>query len=104
MEDEQDFINYLFEKRENDSNLKASDNVLKDYSKTMTYTEKELLNYINKVVNPRYKERLEKLIEKRETSLYDYFSRENQLFYKSGFADAFRIILSAILFGKGGSI
>lgn len=104
MEKEQDFIDYLFEKREDDAKLKSRDDVLKNYSKIMDSTEKELSDYIDKRINPKCKERLEKLIEKREISFYDYFFRESQLFYKCGFTDALKMILSVVLFDDKSSI
>lgn len=94
---EKNIMECLFERIQDISNFRSSDEILKHYSKITNQKDDDLNTFINKKIKPYLRKPLEKLIEQRDESYSDYYYRENLLYYESGFSDALNLIFLNVI-------
>ncbi len=97
-------MEYLFERAQDTSDFRSSDEILKNYVRITSKTDDALNTFINKKIAPYLRKALEKLIEQRDESFSDCYYRENSLYYEKGFSDALNLIFLNIISDKDCSI
>lgn len=92
MENE-DFIDLLFEKKDEENFFNISDNLLNELNNRLAISNDKLEHLINKKVHPRLKPQLKMFIRESNNLKSKYHHRENQIYYKNGFVDGIYAIL-----------
>ena len=59
-------------------------------------SSKELFDFINRKVHPRIRKKLIRLIERYNDDYVCMCSIENQIYYKTGFSDAMKLLLNIL--------
>lgn len=93
---QKDIVAVLFDKVEDDDLLDLDDEILSELDTSIEIIEKKVTNFINKRVHPKNKYKLNQLLKQKESKIYAYLHRENELFYKNGVADGVQFMLSVL--------
>lgn len=94
---DKDIMNCLFEIKQDTSHFRTTDKILKNCIKVINMTDDDLDNFIIQKIPPYLRRPLQRLIEEKQSANYDYYDRENFLYYSSGFSDALNLILSNVI-------
>ena len=88
---------------EDSDSFDMQDSELDKYRKENSDVSDKLYKFINKNIHPKYRQKLLKLIEDRNSTTSNYYFRENQLYYKNGFLQGIYVITSMFYYGKNQS-
>ena len=102
-ENAEDFFDLVFEKMEDSDSFDMQDSELDKYRKENSDVSDKLYKFINKNIHPKYRQKLLKLIEDRNSTTSNYYFRENQLYYKNGFLQGIYVITSMFYYRKNQS-
>lgn len=92
----QDIINFLFNKKVEDNIFLIEDNELHRLDNNAIIANKEILEFIDKRVHPKSRKKLKKLLINYDNAKYLSIARENELYYKYGISDGIKFILAAL--------
>lgn len=90
---EEDIIDLLFNKKDEECIFNLSDNFLEDLNNRLEISNDKIEHLINKKVNPKLRTHLKMFIRDSDNLKNKYHHRENQLYYKNGFVDGISAIL-----------
>lgn len=91
-----DIYNFLFEQKVNESLFDMEDTELSEQKNKAKDSQKELMSFIETMLDPADKEELLQLLEKRDDDYQECFHLEHRLFYRNGIKDGISIIVTAI--------
>lgn len=94
--DEENIIDFLFEKKAEDGTFSLDDEILNNLDNKIDKCTNEITNFINKRIHPKSRFKLKKMLARKENRLYDYSLREKKLLYKDGVIDGMNLILCAL--------
>lgn len=97
MENE-DCIDLLFDKKDEECIFNLSDNLLEELSKKLEVANDKLEHLISKKVHPKSRTQLKMFIRDSDNFKNKYHHRENQLYYKNGFVDGINTVLMLFSF------
>ena len=95
MEDNE-FYNFLFEQKINKGLFDMNEKELTEQKNMAKESQKELINFIDTILDSDNKEILLELLENRDNNYNECFFLEQRLFYRNGIKDGISIIVSAI--------
>lgn len=76
--------------------LNITSTELKNYTQKRIKDSDELFNFIDKKVHPKIREKLKWLIERYNSDFSDITCSENKLYYKAGFSDGAKMLLTVL--------
>lgn len=97
MEEKDDVLDNLFDKKEDDDLFNLEDKELKRLDEELEKMNDKLDKFINEEIPPQNRESAREHLREYSNLLFSYFHRENQLFYKNGIADGIKILLFALI-------
>lgn len=97
MENE-DIIDFLFNKQEADGLFNLNDERLDKLNTKMEKYNSQMNSFVNKKPNLKNKLLLKRLIRKAKVTKNEYHYRKNQLYYKNGVVDGMNLIVSLLSF------
>ena len=92
-----ELYNFLFEQKINEGLFNMNDEELSVQKHKAKESQKKLMAFINTILKPEDREKLEILLETRDNDYKDFFFLEERLFYRNGFKDGISIIVPAIV-------
>lgn len=72
---------------ESGKTFKFDDGTIGSLDEETIKTFNEIRNFVKKKINPKHSKVLLELLNKYRFALASYFEKENEMFYKEGFAD-----------------
>ena len=90
MEDE--FFDLIFDRMQESNKLNIKDKKLEQYRKKNVNVSAQLYNFIQTRIHPKCRRQLLRILERRNETTSNYFFRENELYYKSGFLQGMYIV------------
>lgn len=96
----ENILDFLFEMKKEYNEFDEEDNQLVKYHKELSEKSDKLYEFINTKFCPKYQEEIKELIDSKYSAQNLYYSREGQIYYKSGFTDALYLILSIFFYNK----
>lgn len=90
-----DIIDFIFYKKQQDNLFLLEDSELSRLSLKADFTYDEILKFIDLKVHPKCRKTLKKLLSQYIKTEVDYKNKENQLFYRYGYSDGTKNVLSA---------
>ena len=87
-----DFFDLVFDKMEDENAFDIKDAELNILRRESSQMSDKLYKFINKRVHPKSRRELISFIE-RNGIIYDYYTRENKIYYKSGFLQGMYIVI-----------
>ncbi len=82
----------IFDCMEYEDLFDLKDEELTKLQKDMSNSSSKLYKLINIAPNKKYKKKLKHLTAKRNTTVCDYFHRENVLYFKNGFVNGIKLM------------
>ena len=99
MERDDNIIDYLYEKKEEDMLFTSKDKEYEELQNKITIADNEINTFIEKKVHPKSRKLLRKLFINYGNAVFVSASRENQLYYRYGVEDGIKILIAS-LYGK----
>ncbi len=96
MNNNKDIIDFIFIQKEIEGLFNFNTKEEKKLNNEMDIINTQIINLIDKKVNPKCRKKLKKLISTYSTSIGNYFQSQNEIFYRTGFLDGANIILSIL--------
>lgn len=96
MPNNENIIDYLYDKKVEDKNFSLEDVELDRLQNEVTTVDKAISKFINKRVHPKSRDRLRKLLIEYSNAIFVSIARENQLYYKYGYADGVKTIIDSL--------
>lgn len=96
MEEKDDVLDNLFDKKEDDDLFNLDDEELVRLDKALEEMKDKLDKFIYEEISPDNREKTKKYFKEYSSLLFKYMRKENQLFYKNGIADGIKILLFAL--------
>ena len=93
---EENLILVLLDAKENEDSLKIESPELTHYTKERERQFDKIINIINKKVHPKLRKMLINNIEEFNSKFIDEAHCENTLYYKNGFSDGVKILVSGL--------
>ena len=91
-----DNISRLFEINDTEQLFTVNKEQLRKIEKNILLTDKEINTFIDERVHPKSRKMLYDLIDEYKKHTIDYSLKEREQVYKTGFADAIKIILDSV--------
>ena len=88
-----DFFDLVFDKMEDENAFDIKDAELNRLRRESSRMSDKLYKFINKRVHPKSRRELISFIERKKGIIYDYYTRENKIYYKSGFLQGMYIVI-----------
>lgn len=96
MEEKDDVLDNLFDKKEDDDLFNLEDREIKRLDEELGKINEKLDKFITEEIPPQSRESAREHLREYSNLLFSYLHRENQLFYKNGVADGIQILLIAL--------
>ena len=96
MEEKDDVLDNLFDKKEDDDLFNLEDKELKRLDEQIGKMNDKLDKFISEEIPPQTRDSAKEYLREYSNLLFTYLHRENQLFYKNGIADGIQILLFAL--------
>lgn len=96
MEEKDDVLDNLFDKKEDDDLFNLEDREIKRLDEELGKINEKLDKFITEEIPPQSRESAREYLREYSNILFSYLHRENQLFYKNGIADGIQILLIAL--------
>lgn len=96
MEEKDDVLDNLFDKKEDDELFNLEDREIKRLDEELGKINEKLDKFITEEIPPQSRESAREHLREYSNILFSYLHRENQLFYKNGIADGIQILLIAL--------
>ena len=96
MEEYEDIIDFLYEKKAEDGTFSLDDSILSELDNKIDKCTNDITNFINNRVHPKSRIKLRSILNKKENTQYDYAIREKKLLYKDGVRDGMQLVLIAL--------
>ncbi len=91
-----DIIEEFLEAREDEGKIDIESKELTDKENFRRKKNEELYSFIDKRIHPRSRNTLINLVERYIDAYCDYSQYETKLYYKAGFSDAIKVILTSL--------
>ena len=95
--EEKDIIEQLFEKKDSDGVFYFDNEILKKLDKKTSDLNDEIEKFIDKRIHPKFRNRLNNLLDEYNRTNIEYYNKERGLIYENDFSDgvkAMMIVLS----------
>ena len=96
MEEKDDVLDNLFDKKEDDDLFNLEDREIKRLDEELGKINEKLDKFITEEIPPQSRDSAREHLREYSNILFSYLHRENQLFYKNGVADGIQILLIAL--------
>ena len=96
MEEKDDVLDNLFDKKEDDNLFNLEDRELKRLDAELGEVNEKLDKFITEEIPPQSRDSAREHLREYSNILFSYLHRENQLFYKNGIADGIQILLVSL--------
>lgn len=96
MEEKDDVLDNLFDKKEDDDLFNLEDKELKRLDEELGEMNDKMDKFISEEIPPQTRDSAREHLIEYSNLLFTYLHRENQLFYKNGIADGIQILLFAL--------
>ncbi len=96
MEEKDDVLDNLFDKKEDDNLFNLEDRELKRLDAKLGEVNEKLDKFIAEEIPPQSRDSAREHLREYSNILFSYLHRENQLFYKNGIADGIQILLVSL--------
>lgn len=96
MEEKDDVLDNLFDKKEDDNLFNLEDRELKRLDARLGEVNEKLDKFITEEIPPQSRDSAREHLREYSNILFSYLHRENQLFYKNGIADGIQILLVSL--------
>ncbi len=96
MEEKDDVLDNLFDKKEDDNLFNLEDRELKRLDAKLGEVNEKLDKFITEEIPPQSRDSAREHLREYSNILFSYLHRENQLFYKNGIADGIQILLVSL--------
>lgn len=96
MEEKDDILDNLFDKKEDDDLFNLEDREIKRLDEELGKINEKLDKFITEEIPPQSRDSAREHLREYSNLLFSYLHRENQLFYKNGVADGIQILLIAL--------
>lgn len=96
MEEKDDVLDNLFDKKEDDDLFNLEDREIKRLDEELGKINEKLDKFITEEIPPQSRDSAREHLREYSNLLFSYLHRENQLFYKNGVADGIQILLIAL--------
>lgn len=96
MEEKDDVLDNLFDKKEDDNLFNLEDRELKRLDAKLGEVNEKLDKFITEEIPPQSRDSAREHLKEYSNILFSYLHRENQLFYKNGIADGIQILLVSL--------
>ena len=96
MEEKDDVLDNLFDKKEDDNLFNLEDREIKRLDEELGKINEKLDKFITEEIPPQSRDSAREHLREYSNLLFSYLHRENQLFYKNGVADGIQILLIAL--------
>lgn len=96
MSNNENIIDYLYDKKTEDKKFTLEDSELDQLQHEVTIADKAISKFITKRVHPKSRNKLRKLLAEYSNTVFASISKENQLYYKQGYADGIKTIIDSL--------
>lgn len=95
MQNNENIIDYIYDKKIEDNKFTLEDSELNQLRHEVSIVNKAISKFIDKRVHPKSRNKLRKLLIKYSNAMFVSVARENQLYYKYGYADGIKTIIDS---------
>lgn len=96
MPNNENIIDYLYDKKIEDKKFNLEDAELDQLQHQVTIVDKAISKFIKKRVHPKSRDKLQNLLLEYSTTAFASISKQNQLYYKQGYADGIKTIIDSL--------
>ncbi len=95
MPNNENIIEYLYDKKTEDKKFILEDSELNQLQNEITMADKAISKFIDRRVHPKSRDKLRKLLLEYNSAVFASISRQNQLYYRHGYADGIKTIIDS---------
>lgn len=97
MEEYDNIISYLYNKKDNENLIQLDSKALEDQNKKVDKLEDEIMKFIDQRIHPKSRKKLRRLVREYALELFGCMCIEKELAYKNGFSDAMKMVLLSLV-------